>query len=198
MDYDGLLFFIIVIGFSFSQDKDVTVEDVWGPIDLDWFVLGLSDFDWFWLISLIEGQRCDWRITLWGLIDWLILLMLIGLINFDWLQDKDVNGAVLREVVNHCKLSKLEKFEIPGQALNGDQDEINSLRIVFSLLWGMDQMVMGKYPIMECTVGKWSNGCRKLLSMWGDFFIFFLILYKYMYEHDVFSFCIYYCIFHQH
>jgi len=29
-------------------------------------------------------------------------------------QDKDVNGAVLREVVNHCKLSKLEKFEIPG------------------------------------------------------------------------------------
>jgi len=29
-------------------------------------------------------------------------------------KDKDVTGAVLREVVNHCKLSKLEKFEIPG------------------------------------------------------------------------------------
>lgn len=29
-------------------------------------------------------------------------------------QDKDVTGTVLREVVNHCKQSKLEKFEIPG------------------------------------------------------------------------------------
>jgi len=29
-------------------------------------------------------------------------------------KDKDVTGAVLREVVNHAKSSKLEKFEIPG------------------------------------------------------------------------------------
>merc|ERR1712112_261909 len=28
--------------------------------------------------------------------------------------DKDVNGAVLREVQNHAKKSRLEKFEIPG------------------------------------------------------------------------------------
>ena len=28
--------------------------------------------------------------------------------------DKDVTGAVLREVVNHAKASNLEKFEIPG------------------------------------------------------------------------------------
>ena len=29
-------------------------------------------------------------------------------------KDKDVTGAVLREVVNHAKASNLEKFEIPG------------------------------------------------------------------------------------
>merc|ERR1711988_1692305 len=29
-------------------------------------------------------------------------------------KDKDVTGAVLREVVNHAKSSRLEKFEIPG------------------------------------------------------------------------------------
>ena len=34
-------------------------------------------------------------------------------------QDNDVTGAVLREVVNHCKLSKLEKFEIPGNLFIG-------------------------------------------------------------------------------
>ena len=30
-----------------------------------------------------------------------------------------MTGAVLREVVNHCKLSKLEKFEIPGNLFIG-------------------------------------------------------------------------------
>ena len=29
-------------------------------------------------------------------------------------QDKDVTGAVLREIMNHAKKSSLEKFEIPG------------------------------------------------------------------------------------
>ena len=29
-------------------------------------------------------------------------------------QDKDVTGAVLREIHNHAKKSSLEKFEIPG------------------------------------------------------------------------------------
>jgi len=32
----------------------------------------------------------------------------------DMVVDKDVNGAVLREVQNHAKKSRLEKFEIPG------------------------------------------------------------------------------------
>jgi len=32
----------------------------------------------------------------------------------DMVEDKDVTGAVLREVVNHGKASRLEKFEIPG------------------------------------------------------------------------------------
>jgi len=29
-------------------------------------------------------------------------------------QDKDITGAVLRDIVNHAKGSRLEKFEIPG------------------------------------------------------------------------------------
>merc|ERR1719347_1817381 len=34
---------------------------------------------------------------------------------FEWLcKDKDMTGAVLREIINHGKASKLEKFEIPG------------------------------------------------------------------------------------
>lgn len=37
-------------------------------------------------------------------------------------QDKDVTGAVLREVVNHCKQTKLEKFEVPGAlCLTGEE-----------------------------------------------------------------------------
>lgn len=32
----------------------------------------------------------------------------------DMVQDKDVTGAVLREIMNHAKKSSLEKFEIPG------------------------------------------------------------------------------------
>lgn len=36
-------------------------------------------------------------------------------VNICKLQDKDVTGAVLREVVNHCKQTKLEKFEVPGK-----------------------------------------------------------------------------------
>ena len=32
----------------------------------------------------------------------------------EMVQDKDVTGAVLREIMNHAKKSSLEKFEIPG------------------------------------------------------------------------------------
>jgi len=38
-----------------------------------------------------------------------------GNLSFEELcQDKDITGAVLREIVNHAKGSRLEKFEIPG------------------------------------------------------------------------------------
>ena len=49
-------------------------------------------------------------------------------VNILKLQDKDVTGAVLREVVNHCKQTKLEKFEVPGSSSHfctGDRNHIN-------------------------------------------------------------------------
>ena len=51
-------------------------------------------------------------------------------VNICKLQDKDVTGAVLREVVNHCKQTKLEKFEVPGKRLvksffSGDLNHVN-------------------------------------------------------------------------
>ena len=48
-------------------------------------------------------------------------------VNIFKLQDKDVTGAVLREVVNHCKQTKLEKFEVPGSSSHfctGDRNHI--------------------------------------------------------------------------
>ena len=52
-------------------------------------------------------------------------------VNILKLQDKDVTGAVLREVVNHCKQTKLEKFEVPGSLSHFCTGDLNHIKYYF-------------------------------------------------------------------